>query len=73
MSKIVKTTHATPGHGPGSQVGASSKEIAAARHGVSPDAVKMAEASNLNSGEAQKAAASGGIQPDDPTMPPQGR
>jgi hypothetical protein len=74
MSNIVKTTRATPGHGPGSQVGGSSRQIAAARHGVSPADVKMAEPSNLNTAEAQRAAIaaanSGVIQASPSDMPP---
>jgi hypothetical protein len=47
-------------NGPGSQVNAASREIAAARQGVSPAGVQMAEPATgpLSSAEKQKAAGS---------------
>jgi hypothetical protein len=74
MSKPVSTHTWTKGHGAGSQVGAGSRHIAAARHGVSPSAVSMAEPSNLNTADAQRAsiaaANSGVIQASPSDMPP---
>jgi hypothetical protein len=77
MSKPVSTHTWTKGHGAGSQVGASSRQVAAARHGVSPADVRMAEPSTLTTADAQRAAIAadnaGVIQADPADMPPSAR
>ena len=73
MSKPITKHTWSPGHGAGSQVGASPRQIAAARHGVSPGAVRMAQPSNLNTAEAQRAsigAAQAGVIPASPQDAP---
>jgi hypothetical protein len=56
MSNPGKSRSWSPGHEAGGQVGAGSREIAATRHGVAPADVRMAQSSNQNTGDAQRAA-----------------
>jgi hypothetical protein len=52
---------ATWKNGPGSQVNAGSRQIAAARQGVSPSSVQMAEDATQFTAEQQKAMASAAV------------